>query len=246
MTLSLNQVHQGDCLDLMKEIPDGSIDMVLCDLPYEVSARRKWDIIIPFVDLWEAYNRVCKPSSVMVFTATEPFRTKLIVSNIKGFRYDLIWEKNKTTGFLNAKKHPLRKHESILVFYRRVGTYNPQKTTGHKAVNSFTHHKGAASLIYGETRAGLKGGGQTDRYPTSILRFPVVNNDSDHKYHSSQKPVPLFEYLIKTYTNPGETVLDNCAGSGTTGVAARNLGRQFILIEKEPEYVEVIKKRLSL
>jgi len=237
-------VWLGDCLELMKNIPDQSIDMVLCDLPYSVTNRQTWDVIIPFEPLWEQYLRITKSNAAMVFTAVEPFRTKLIASNMSIFRYDLIWVKNKVTGFLNAKKQPLRKHESVLVFYRNPPTYNPQKTTGHKPVNSFTHHEGAATLTYGKTKWGIKGGGQTDRYPTSILNFPVVNNGKN-KNHPSEKPVALMEYLIRTYTNEGNLVLDNCAGSGSTLEAAYNLNRRFIGIEKEQKYYDIIVKRLG-
>jgi site-specific DNA-methyltransferase (adenine-specific) len=235
----------GDCLEILPNIASASIDMVLCDLPYEVTARQSWDVIIPFDKLWEQYNRVCKETAAIVLFATEPFRSKLISSNMEMFKYDLIWVKNKTTGFLNAKKQPLRKHESILVFYKKQPTYNPQKTTGHKPVNSFTHKNGAGTLVYGKTKEGLKGGGQTERYPTSILEFPVVNNDSDEKFHSAQKPVALCEYLIKTFTNDRDMVLDNCAGSGTTGIAAKNTNRQYILIEKDEEYYHKMIKRLN-
>lgn len=240
----IQEVWHGDCLELMNHIQEKSIDMILCDLPYEVTARLKWDVLIPFKELWSHYERIIKDNGAIVLTATEPFRSQLISSNFKLFKYDWIWEKNKTVGFLNAKKQPLRKHESILVFYKKQPTYNPQKTTGHKPVNSFTHKEGAATLIYGKTKAGIKGGGATDRYPTSILKFPVVNNTKE-KLHCSQKPVELMEYLIKTYTNENDIVLDNCAGSGSSLIAAKNLKRQFIGIEKEFEYYEKILKRIQ-
>lgn len=238
-----NEIIHGDCLEVMQTIEDNTIDMVLCDLPYEVTARQKWDIIIPFDKLWEQYKRICKYNAAIVLFAAEPFRTKLISSNLEMFKYDLIWIKNKTTGFLNAKRQPLRKHESILVFYRKQPTYNPQKTIGHKPVNTFTHNSG--TLVYGNTKLGIKGGGQTDRYPTSILEFSVVNNDSDDRYHSAQKPISLCEYLINTYSNKNDLILDNCAGSGSTGIAAKNLERQFILIEKEKEYYDIMCHRIS-
>ena len=161
------------------------------------------------------------------------------------FKYDIIWEKNKTTGFLNAKKCPLRKHESILVFYDKQPVYNPQKTTNHKPVNAFTHHNGANTLIYGKTKSGIKGGGQTDRYPTSVIKFDVVNNDSKEKFHSAQKPLPLFEWLIKTYSNEGDLVLDNCAGSFTTAIAAINTNRKFICIENDKNYFDLAMNRIE-
>lgn len=240
----IQDIWHGDCLELMSDISDKSIDMILCDLPYAVTARQKWDVIIPFEPLWEHYNRIIKDNGAIVLFGAEPFRTKLIYSNMDQFRYDLIWEKNKTTGFLNAKKQPLRKHESILVFYKTPPTYNPQKTYGHSPVNSYQHKDGETSLVYGKTKKH-SGGGSTERYPTSILSFPVVNNDDPAKKHSAQKPVALLEYLIKTYTNEGELVLDNCVGSGSTLVAAKNLNRQFIGIEKDEEFYNICVERLK-
>lgn len=241
----MQEIWHGDCLELMDKIPDNSIDMILCDLPYQVTARQKWDVIIPFEPLWKAYNRIIKDNRAIVLFATEPFRTELISSNIKHFRYDLIWVKNKTTGFLNAKKQPLRKHESILVFNKKTPClYNYQKTIGHKPVNQYRHKDGDRSLVYGKTSV-FAGGGSTERYPTSILEFDVVNNDDPVRKHSAQKPVDLCEYLIKTYSNKGDIVLDNCAGSGSTLVAAKNTKRQFIGIEKEKEYFDICLERLN-
>lgn len=243
--MKTNEIYNGDCLTMMPDIEEKSIDLILCDLPYQVTARQKWDVIIPFEPLWNQYNRIIKDNGVIVLFATEPFRTKLIYHNINNFKYDLIWNKNKTTGFLNAKKMPLRKHESILVFYKKSPTYNPQKTTGHKPVNSFTHHKGAATKIYGHTKEGISGGGQTDRYPTSILNFPIVNQDSPERIHTAQKPVALLEYLIKTYTKENDIVLDNCMGSGSTILAAHNTNRLWIGIEKDIEIFEKAKNRIE-
>lgn len=238
-----DKIILGDCLEVMKSIPDESVDMILCDLPYGVTAQNKWDVIIPFDELWTAYKRITKKNAAIVLTATQPFASQLIMSNPKMFRYDLIWEKNKSTGFLNAKKMPLRRHELVLVFYRKSPIYNPQKTTGHKPVNSFTKHT-SDGTNYGQTKVGIKGGGQTDRYPTSILEFPVVNNDSESKSHPTQKPVELFEWLIKTYTREGMVVLDNCLGSGTTAVACKNLNRRYIGIEKDEGYWKTATERL--
>ncbi len=230
-----NRIFLGDCLEVMKKIPESSVDMILCDLPYGVTARNKWDEIIPFEPLWEQYKRIAKEKAAIVLTAVQPFASRLILSNPDMFRYDLIWKKNKKTGFLNAKKMPLRAHEIVLVFYRKLPIYNPQKTTGHNPVNSYTKHTSDGSN-YGETKQGIKGGGQTDRYPVSILEFPVVNNDSKEKFHPTQKPVEMFEYFIKTYTDEGMVVLDNCIGSGTTAVACINLGRKYIGIESDKDY----------
>ena len=235
----------GDCLEKMKEISDGAVDMVLCDLPYEVTARQKWDVVIPFAPLWEAYQRVAKPSAAICLTATEPFRTRLISSNFDLFKYDLIWQKNKATGFLNAKKQPLRSHESILIFYNKPPTYNPQKTAGKPRKAGFTRREETNTMIYGDVKAS----GYTyteERYPTSVLPFDIVNNDSPEKTHSAQKPVALMEWLIKTYTNEGETVLDNCMGSATTGVACINLNRRFIGIERDEDYFRIGSERVRV
>lgn len=240
----VNQIIFGDCLEIMPTIPKASIDMILCDLPYGITARNKWDKIIPFEPLWKEYKRIIKDKGAIILTATQPFASQLICSNTDMFRYDLIWSKNKSTGFLNAKKMPLRKHEYILVFYKKLPTYNPQKTTGHKPVNSFTKHT-SDGTNYGNTKKGIKGGGQTDRYPTSIIEIPVVNNDSKEKIHPTQKPVELFEYLIKTYTNKSMVVLDNCIGSGTTAVACKNLNRKFIGIESNEKYYKKALQRIT-
>lgn len=235
MNKFLNKIILGDCLDVMPKMKEKSIDLILCDLPYGVTARNKWDVIIPFDKLWKEYERIIKDKGAIVLTATQPFASQLIMSNPRLFRYDLIWLKNKRTGFLNAKKMPLRGHEYILVFYKKLPTYNPQKTTGHNPVNSYTKHT-SDGLNYGETKKGIKGGGQTDRYPVSFIEFSVVNNDSKEKTHPTQKPVKLFEYLIKTYTNENMIILDNCIGSGTTAIAAKQTNRQFIGIENNDKY----------
>jgi len=243
--VNTNEIYHGDCLDLMENISDKSINMILCDLPYGTTAC-KWDSIIPFEPLWNQYKRIIKDNGVIVLTAAQPFTSALVMSNILMFKYCWTWCKNKKTGFLNAKKQPLRQTEDVVVFYASQPTYNPQKTQGHKPVNSFTKHTSDGETV-GKTKIGIKGGGQTDRYPTNILYIPVVNNDNSNgdKFHPTQKPVELFEYMIKTYTNEGDLVLDNCAGSGTTGVACKNTKRNFILIEKEIKYVEIARKRLN-
>lgn len=240
-----NKVIEGDCLEIMKDIPNQSVDMILCDLPYGTTAC-KWDTIIPFQPLWEQYKRVIKDNGAIVLMASQPFTSMLVMSNIKMFKYCWLWCKNKKTGFLNAKHQPLRQTEDIVVFYSKQVKYNPQKTQGHKPVNAFTKNTSDGETL-GKTKIGIMGGGQTDRYPANILCFSVINNDNSNKdkFHPTQKPVALFEYLIKTYTNEGDLVLDNCAGSGTTGVACKNLKRNFILIEKEPNYIEIIKERLK-
>lgn len=240
----MNQILQGDCIEVMKDITDKSIDMILCDLPYGTTAC-KWDTIIPFEPLWEQYRRVIKDNGAIVLTAAQPFTSALVMSNPKMFKYEWIWEKTQATGMLNANKQPLRSHENILVFYKNQPIFNPQKTEGHKPMNSGVKRKEVLnkSNIYGKVKNDVKFGGNTDRYPRTTLLF---KSDKQTNYlHPTQKPVALFEYLIKTYTNEGDLVLDNCAGSGTTGVACKNLNRNFILIEKEEKYIEIIKTRLT-
>lgn len=233
------EVLLGDCLDLMKNIPSGKIDFILCDLPYGVTARNKWDVIIPFKPLWEQYNRVIKNNGAIVLTATEPFSSMLIMSNPENFRYDLIWEKPLATGFLNANKMPLRNHEQILVFYKSLPIYNPQKTEGkpYKMTRrGDTTNYNSVKNLHQETN-NVDG----KRFPKSVIKF---SSDKD-KLHPTQKPLALFEWLIKTFTNEGETVLDNCAGSGTTGIACVKNNRNSILIEKDPKFFELIKTRLT-
>ena len=239
----INNIIHGDCLEVMKNIPDKSVDMVLCDLPYNLT-QNKWDVRIPFVPLWSNYSRIIKDNGAMVFTAAEPFATQLISSNIDLFKYDLVWVKNKPTGFLNSKKMPLRIHERILVFYKKPPVYNPQKTHGHKPVNSYVKHTSDGDN-YGKTKRGVVGGGQTDRYPTSILKINVHNNDSTDKFHPTQKPVELYEWLIKTYTNEGDTVLDNAAGACTLAIACLKNNRNYICIEKEKEFCDIGVRRVN-
>ena len=236
-TNQTNQILQGDCLELMKDIPDGSVDMILADLPYGTT-RNKWDSIIPLDELWVHYMRIIKDNGAIVLTAQTPFDKVLGVSNLKLLKYEWVWRKDSGTGFLNAKKMPLKNHENILIFYKKPPIYNPQMRFGHKP---YIAKKGHHGTNYGSDKGATT---QSDgsRYPVSVIDF---SRDKD-KIHPTQKPVALFEYLIKTYTNEGDLVLDNVAGSGTTGVAAMNTNRNFILMEKEPEYVEIIKKRLEL
>ena len=242
--LGLNNIYLGDCLELMKDIPNQFIDMILCDLPYEVTARQKWDIIIPFDKLWNQYERIVKDNGIIILFATEPFRTKLISSNIDLFKYDLIWSKNKSTGFLNAKRQPLRSHESILIFYKNPSVYNPQKVKGESRNASFKRKRETNTLIYGDVKENSYTYTE-ERYPTSLLEFKVLNNDSPDRFHSAQKPIELLEWLIKSYSNEGNIVLDNCFGSGSTLLAAKNLKRNFLGIEKEEKYFNIAKQRLN-
>ena len=242
-------LHNGDCLDVMKDIPDKSIDMILCDLPYGVlnksNPNAKWDSVIPFEDLWKEYLRIIKDNGAIVLFGSGMFTANLMISNSKLWKYNLVWKKgDRTSGFLNAKKMPLRNHEDICVFYKKLPVYNPQmeKCEPHKR----NHSKGnmlnpQANNCYGnfvEVPTIIS----DEKYPKS-----VINIQPEHKefYHPTQKPVALCEYLIKTYTDEGDTVLDNCMGSGTTGVACINTGRNFIGIEIDEGYFNIAQERIK-
>ena len=238
--LEINKVHCWDCLELMKLIPDKSIDMILCDLPYGTT-QNKWDSVIPLDKLWKQYERIIKDNGVIVLTAQGVFTAKLTLSNEKLFKYKIVWEKSKSTNFLNAKKQPLRKHEDICVFYKKQPIYNPQMRKG-KPYNKGIR-KDQLTGSYGDFKpVEVKSNG--DRYPIDVVYFKTAESEGA-VYHPTQKPVALFEYLIRTYTNEWELVLDNCAGSGTTGVACTNTKRDFILIEQLQEYVDIAHKRLE-
>lgn len=232
----INKIHHGDCLELMKQVPDGSIDMVLADLPYGTT-QNKWDSIIPLDELWEQYERVIKDNGAIVLTAAYPFNAALAKSNHRIFKYDLIWDKSSVTGHLNAKRMPMRQHEDILVFYKKPPTYNPQMTVG----TPYTSISGKHSSNYGSQVESVTVN-EGVRYPTSIISIPQARYKGGHP---TQKPVELMEYLIKTYTNEGETILDNVIGSGTTAIAAINTGRFFIGMEQEKEYVDIANSRIS-
>lgn len=244
-------IKQGDCLELMKNIPDKSVDMILCDLPYGTT-QCKWDTVIPFEPLWEQYKRIIKDNGAICLFSQQPFTTDLINSNRKMFRYEIIWEKTSPTNFLNAKKQPLRNHENIVVFYRKAPTYNPIKRIvprndiGRKRTNYSTK-----AQQYNEYRnESYKYTEDGTRYPLDVIKFSNWNGalfgkTENATKHPTQKPVDLCEYLIKTYTNDGETVLDNCMGSGSTGVACVNAGRNFIGIELDEHYFDVAKQRIN-
>lgn len=241
----LNNILHGDCLDLMKYIPDNSVDMILCDPPFGITSRNKWDKVIQMDKMWEEYRRITKPNSAIVLFAQGIFSARLILSAEDIFRYDFVWRKNKTRGHLNANKQPLRNHENILVFYKNQPTYNPQKSKGHKPVNSYTKNSDDPDgSNYGKTKS-VSGGGSTERFPVSVLDFNVVNNEDPDKFHSTQKPVPLGIYLIKTFTNVGDTVLDNACGSGTFPLAAMLLNRNYIGMDISEEFVNKAKDRLN-
>lgn len=228
-----------DCLEGMKLIPDGSIDMILCDLPYGTTSC-KWDTVIPFEPLWEQYERIIKPRGAMVFTAAQPFTTSLIYSNKKLFRYCWYWIKNQVTGFPFAKIQPLRCVEDVVVFYKQTPTYNaqglvrleqPLKVPGKKLEES----------VYRVNSLNK----DTETFYTNYPRQTLYIKCQREGLHPTQKPVALFEYLIKTYTNPGEIVLDNCIGSGTTAVACINTGRRFIGFEKDEGYYKIANQRIK-
>lgn len=236
---------QGDCLQLMKNIPDKSIDMILCDLPYGVTAN-KLDIELPLDILWKEYNRIIKDNGAILLFGQGKFYIKLVSSNQKYFRYDLIWDKVLSSGFLNANRMPLRQHEQIAVFYKKMPIYNPQFTKGeplhgkgiaYKDKNLINNNYG----IFHSTDDNRKG--STEKYPTSIIR--VQKPHPSKAVHRTEKPVELLEYLIKTYTNEEDTVLDNCMGSGSTGVACVNTNRNFIGIELDKHYFKIALKRIK-
>jgi site-specific DNA-methyltransferase (adenine-specific) len=232
----LIQLYQGDCLEEMAKIPDGSVDMILCDLPYAM-LDCEWDKLIPFEPLWKHYNRIIKPRGAMVFTACQPFTTQLINSQRRLFRYSLVWKKTKKVGFLNARKMPPRTHEDILVFYKKLPTYNPQ---GVVPFNRKPKRAAKYSNAY-RYKPNPDHVQHVTNYPGSVLEIPSENS----VYHPTQKPVALMEYLILTYTNAGDVVLDNCMGSGSTGVACVQTGRNFIGIEADPDYFNKAKNRIE-
>lgn len=233
---------QGDCLDLMAQIPDGSVDMVMADLPYGTT-QNKWDSVIPLGPLWAEYRRVCTPTAAIVLTASQPFTSVLVASNMADFRHEWIWIKNRGSNFLNASREPMKEHESVLVFSQGKWTYNRQMQErcdgGKSLVGKVVPHAGPSDN-YGkfERRKSVL---PELRVPSSWQKF-----NTEVGIHPTQKPVALMEYLIRTYTNTGATVLDNTMGSGTTGVACVNLGRDFIGIERDPDYFKIAGERIAL
>ncbi len=225
----------GDCLERMKEIPDGSVDMVLADVPYGTT-QNKWDSLIPLDLVWEQLKRVVKPNGAIVMTAMQPFTSVLVCSNLKMFKYQWVWQKEAGTGLLNAKKQPLRDHEDVCVFYTKQPTYNPQYTEG----KPYVAKKGGETSNYNPS-GNVTTVSDGKRYPKTVQKF----NRDRNKIHPTQKPVALMEYLIKTYTLDGETVLDFTAGSFTTGVACVNLDRRFIGIEMDKGYFEIGVNRIK-
>lgn len=239
--MSKIKLIHDNCFNYFPQISDKSIDLILCDLPYGTT-HCAWDCQLDLEKLWKEYLRVIKDHGAIILFAQPPFDKVLACSNLRLFRYEWIWEKTRATGHLNSNRMPLKAHENILVFYKKLPTYNPIKITNQKPVNAFTKKKEVSnkSNIYNYTNISYSGGGNTDRYPRDILRF---SPDKDH-FHSTQKPVALAEYFIRTYTNENDLVLDNCMGAGTTGIACSNLNRQFIGIEIDKKFYEISCKRI--
>ena len=237
-----NSIHHGDCLELMQEIEPHSIDFIFLDLPYNVTKAR-WDRgIIDLTKLWEHLNRICKPNTAIVFTATQPFASKVVMSNLEHFKYEWIWEKPNGTGGLNVLKQPMRCHEHVLVFYKQQCTYNPIKTSGHP--KKTTYRKLAIKELWNDdSKPSIYD--SSERFPRSVQ---VISSDKQlarGSKHPTRKPVALLEYLIKTYTKEGDLILDPTCGSGTTAIAAINLGRNYIMIEKDEKYYQIALKRIA-
>lgn len=248
------QLVHGDCLEKLKRIPDGSVDMVLADLPYGTTAC-KWDVCIPFEPLWEHLHRVCKPNAAMCMFGSEPFSSKMRMSNLKRFRYDWVWVKNRGGGFLTAKKRPLARAETVSVFYSKQPHYAPvfeeysestQKRFANNPIKNSTKaiRQKKANLINRVVEREHVTDFRRGKYPSNVKEFSVPNPQNGARFHPTQKPVALLEYLIKTYTLEGQTVLDPTMGSGSTGVACVNLKRNFIGIEKDEKYFRVAKGRI--
>ena len=233
---------KGDCLELLKSIPDNSVDLVLTDPPYGTT-QCKWDVIIPFEKMWNELDRIIKADGAILIFGAEPFSSLLRSSNLKMYKYDWIWDKIKGTGFLNAKRQPMRNHEIVSVFYKKQCFYNPQKTTGHsrKVSSARSKENSIKTDVYNDH--GLTSYDSTERYPRSIQVFSTDVQKS--ALHPNQKPVRLLEYLIKTYSRENETVLDFTMGSGSTGVACINTNRKFIGVEKDEKYFSIAKERIE-
>lgn len=240
MNIEMNKIYNMDCIEGMKLIQDKSIDMILCDLPY-ATTNCPWDTLIPFDKLWKEYERIIKNNGAIVLTAQQPFTTKLIISNPKLFRYEWIWQKGYATGFPNAKKMPLKEHENILVFYKKLPTYNPQGLVKlHKPKEKI---RKTGAQVYGKNNKSL-----TKPYVQEYTNYPksiIQTKKESGTFHPTQKPVVLFEYLIKTYTNEGDLVLDNCIGSGTTAIACINTNRNYIGFELTEEYYNKSLERIK-
>lgn len=235
----LDRIYERDCISGMRSLPDKSIDMILTDLPYQ-QTQNSWDTLIPFDVLWEQYERIIKDDGAIVLTASQPFTSMLVMSNPRMFRYSLVWKKNKFSNFLDAGRKPMKQHEDILVFYRKRCTYNPQYTYGDTYTRWNSQEAVDRQTNYGRHKASTSQSLDGRRLPISVLDFPRVERPD----HPTQKPVELFEYLIKTYSNEGDVVLDSCMGSGTTAVACLNTERHFIGFETSKEYCLLARERV--
>ena len=241
----MNKLILGDCLEQMRNIPDHSIDMVLADHPYGTTACT-WDSIIPLEPMWEQLKRIIKPNGAIVITASQPFTSVLVCSNLKWFRYQWVWEKSKASNFLLARKQPLKAHEDVLVFSESAPAYYPQKTKGDPFAGAGRSKKGSNSdVVNNVPNPTFRNDNHGDRFPRSVQYFKTAESEKVGALHPTQKPVALMEYLIKTYTNNGETVLDFTMGSGTTGVACVNTGRRFIGIELDDGYFKIAQDRIE-
>lgn len=242
----INKIFNEDCLIGMNRIPNGAIDLVICDLPYGTTDL-EWDTVIPFDSLWKQYKRVCNPNAAILLFSAQPFTTDLINSNRKMFRYEIIWEKTLAVGFLNAKKIPLKAHENICVFYSKMPTYNPIKTYIKETYRR--RKQSGVAKQYSKTRGETIYENDGTRFPRDVVKFSNFTDTGfsgkGNHIHPTQKPVPLIEYLIKTYSNDGDLVLDNCIGSGTTAVAAINTGRRFVGFETNREYFDYANDRIN-
>lgn len=239
--MDLNKIYNKDCLEGMKDIPDKSIDMILCDLPYGTT-QCKWDTIIPFEPMWSEYERIIKDNGAIILTASQPFTSALIMSNPKLFKYTWVWEKSKATGFLNSKKRPLVAHEDICVFYKKQPKYSPQMTLG-EAYNKGVRKQQTENDVYGKfNQVEVKSEGM--RYPRSVQYFKTAEAEGK-TIHKTQKPLKLFEYLIRTYTSENEIVLDTCMGSGTTAVACLRTNRHYIGFELDEKYWKLANERIE-
>ena len=237
-----NSIHHGDCLELMSDINPHSIDFVFADLPYNVT-KAKWDKeAIDLTKFWEHLNRICKPNAAVVFTATQPFASKVVMSNLEHFKYEWIWEKPNGTGGVNSKKQPMRCHEHVLVFYKEQCIYNPQMTTGH--TKKVVHRKPRANELWNDDSSSSFYSSE-QRYPRSVQVFSSGKQRSREFKHPTRKPLELMEYLIKTYTNKGDLILDPTCGSGTTAIAAMKLGREYIMVEQDENYYQTAVKRVT-
>lgn len=244
-----NTILLGDGIELLKQLPDECVDLILADLPYGTT-KAKWDKPLDLTSLWVQYERIIKQNGSILLFAQTPFDKVLGASNLKLLRYEWIWEKTQATGHFNAKRMPMKAHENILVFYKHLPTYNPQKTEGHKPINSYTKRIDVTNKteLYGKVKKDVSGGGETDRYPRDILKFKSdkQKNKLNGNLHSTQKPLELIKYLIKTYTNPGDFVVDNVVGSGQTCLGAQELGRDWLGIELDPKWYEISCRRLGI